>query len=54
MALDFNLIKIGGGFTELLSFQLQVPHGSIVLSVKVALLRKKPLKESVTIIKHVI
>jgi len=52
--LDFNLVKIGSSFTELLSFQLQVLRSSVVLSVKVTLLRKKPLKEGVVITKRVI
>ena len=54
MVLDFDLVKAGSGFTELLSFQLQVPCSNVVLNVKVTFLRKEPLKESVTVIKRVI
>jgi len=54
VTLDFNLVKISSSFIKLLGFQLQVPRGSVMLSVKVALFRKKLLKEGVTVIKRVI
>jgi len=52
--LDFNPVKIGNSFTELLSFQLQVLYSSVMFSVKIALLRKKLLKESVTVTERII
>jgi len=54
VVLNFDLVKTGGGFIKLLSFQLQVLYGNIVLSVKAALFRKKLLEESVTVTKCVI
>jgi len=51
--LDFDPVKTGNGFTELLSFQLQIPHSSVMLSVKAAFLGKEPLEEGVVIIKCV-
>jgi len=54
VALDFNPVKIGNGFIKLLSFQLQVLYSSVMLSVKATFLKKKLLKESVTVTKRVI